>query len=264
MKRLSLVFISAIFSCTISQTETPLVPDPQPENEVRALLDSPLQDTPGSLKLVDSYQPDESGIHFKNLHFYNSQNQLVLTVSKYIGGHRTGDWLFAPGDTVAASIFSYEGDRLAKKKDFDFKNSTFTYASEVNYTYDEQGRLFQLKNGFNEALITHFYNELGQLQYKRYGKNQDREFDEFQYDESGRVSVHFYWGGGDVPIFVRNYRYNDEGLLEAKIERLPGGGWDDKYIFTYNDQGLLLREEEFDLSFGKSLFSTKAYTYTQQ
>lgn len=252
--------ILGISSCEISQNDNPSPNEAELQNEVESLLEGKLFMPAGMLKSSDNYQADENGIHFKNYSYYDQNGHLILNIGIYKGGDRGGIFGFSEGDTTGASTFHYEEGKLSEMKSFDYKNGSFSFDQSIQYTYDENGRLFQILNSSKEPMITHHYNELGQLQYKKYGKNQDGEIDEFWYDEQGQTIRHIYWGG-TAPIFDHFFRYDNQGRLEAKETWSGPDNKEDVFRFFYNDEGQLIEELEFYPQYGFEQRFKRVYSY---
>jgi antitoxin component YwqK of YwqJK toxin-antitoxin module len=248
-----------LFACEVSQVEDPDLDGSEVHNEVRALLQANLFMPSGKLKSKDNYQSDENGIHFRNHFFYDKNGNPTLTLGVYQGGHKGNPW-FVPGDTTGATAFHYSFGKLTEEKSFDFKSGNFSYRGSIFYNYDSQGRLFQILNSSKEPMITHHYNELGQLQYKKHGKNQDGEIDEFWYDEQGRTIRHIYWGG-TAPIFDHFYSYDAQGRLEAKETWSGPDNKEDVFRFFYNEKGQLVEEIEFYPQYGFEQRFKRVYSY---
>jgi hypothetical protein len=178
-------WIIGVSACEMNIPEEPIANEPPEINEVRALLQGKLLTPKGELKSIDGFQPDESGFHFRSDYYYDEDGNLILSLGIYIKGS-LGSPIYTVGDTTGVTVYVYSDGKLAERKSFDYKEGNFIYRSSRFNTYDEKGRLFQFLNSNGDPIVTHYYNEKGLLEFKRYGEDQAGDFDEFEYDEEDR------------------------------------------------------------------------------
>ncbi len=246
-----IICISCLYACDLDQVEAPIVDDSVMENEVRALLEGDLFTPSGELKLVEVLPGDIEGNYVIQDWYYDSDRRPTLVIGRF------------GLDTLGAKLIEYEDNKIRRELDFFHKSGEFTLNSTKYFTYDDQGRLFQILNSQNEPRLTHHYNELGQLQFIRYGKNQDTEADEFIYDEQGRKIKHIFWAG-TTPMYEHIFRYDALNRLEAKETNKIGSlERDDVFRYYYNEKDQLVKEEEFYPQLGFQLLHTRIFTYFQ-
>lgn len=259
LKFLFTVVLLGLYACDISQTDDADIEDPQLKNEVRSLLEGKLFTPLDKLKSSDIFQSDENGIHFRNHFFYDQNDVLTISLGIYQGGHQGNPW-FSPGDTTGATTYHYHSGKLIQEKSFDYKNGVFVQVDDKNYVYDKQNKLFQILNSRKEPVVTHHYNDKGLLQFKKYGINQDRELDEFFYNDQDQQIKHIYWGG-NTPIFEHFYRYDSNGRLVAKETWSGPNKKEDVFQYFYNEKDQLVKELEFYPQWNFEDRFKRLYTY---
>jgi len=183
---------------------------------------------------------------------------------------------------------TYTNNLLVKSLDSADKVSTV-----VEYNYDTEGRILQVKTQTDDTTISTHSTELHQWFYTgtnpdsmlRIKDNRDTTFIHFKKDESqniteelwikkGRIIEHYYYYYNDknqltdivrfnakaqqmLPDFL--FEYNETGVV-SQLTQIPQGSSD--YViwrYIYNDRGLKTKDVLFDKE--KQLLGTITYTY---
>ncbi|MEB2778172.1 hypothetical protein SYJ56_22875 [Algoriphagus sp. D3-2-R+10] len=260
-KRLIIILLLAGFSCEVNEAEEPVVEEVLNKDYPLILLQSDLFTPPGQIRSIDFSQFEfERHISRTDL-YYDKDGNNILSIGINMTEPSEGQ-NFAKLDTIGATVYIYELDQLLEEHNYDFRNGNFGISGSRTYSFDDLGRRYQ-EFDQNEVLrATYFYNDSGQLESKKYGENQEMEWDQFIYDDQDRLLRQVYWGSGDAPLRDFYYRYNALGKLEAKETwELGSDSRKDAFQYFYNGENQLVEEIEYDPNFGFIQLMKKEYSY---
>ncbi len=257
----NLILLLAGFACDINEAEKPIVDEVIDENNPKALLQSGLLTPPEQLKSLDFFQFEfERHISRTDL-YYDDEGNNVLSIGINMTDPTEGQ-NSAKFDTTGATVYIYKLGRLVEERYYAFGNGDFSVYGLKTYSFDDLGRRHQEFDQNEQLLATYFYNDSGQLESKKYGKNQEMEWDQFIYDDQGKLSRQLYWGSGDAPLIEYHLRYNTYDKLEAKETwELGADSRKDAVQFFYNEQNQLVEEIEYDPNFDFTQLMKMKYTY---
>lgn len=258
---LILILLLAGFACEVIESEKSLVNDALDENHPETLLQSELFTPPELLKSIDFFQFEfERHISRTDL-YYDKEGSNILSIGINMAEPTEGQ-NSSEFDTIGATVYIYELGRLLEEHYYNFGNGDFSIYGSKTYSFDDLDRRYQEFDQNELLLATYFYNDSGQLESKKYGKNQEMEWDQFIYDDQGKLSRQVYWGSGDAPLKDYYLRYNALSKLEAKETwELGSDSRKDAVQYFYNGQNQLVEEIEYDPNFGFTQLMKKRYTY---
>ncbi len=165
---------------------------------------------------------------------------------------------YAPGNRYVRT-YDLEGRLLLSQRFLGEK-----LQSQTAYTYDAEGKLVKTEGfGYNEVYTTYltefFYDAAGNLTQKCEYTNEELQF-AYIYDAQGRlVEGYGYFAGVSHTVYI----YGVDGkLLRSETQRDGeiSGGWQ----YTYDQNGRLVREDQFRISNGKRIELTNSYVHDEQ
>lgn len=251
MKRIYHIFAPLVFfvsSCELSQPEQEPIFD-----EVKLALSEALFTPVGKLK--SKYDFQEFHIPLGRMdYYYDASGKLKLSIG-------------IKPDNDSSSVFLYDYDQRGNQvatRWYSKEDGKFILWSKTVKEYDEMGRIIAEKNKEGDTQRTFLYDESGFLiTIILAGDLTGGECHIFYADDQNRIA-RLVWGNcieGATPIMEYFYRYNENGLLEAKETWDGPSGKKDAFQYFYNELDQMVEEKEYYPQWGFVPRNRSTYEY---